>query len=79
MPARLVFLFFALIALVLPAAGCEIATLGGPRLVTMEVGPKLADCTGVGPRKCMMVRREGQQEWQLFYSGIEGFEYEEGF
>ena len=39
----------------------------------VAVGPKLEDCVGVGPMKCMVV------DGLLFYDGIDGFVYEEGY
>lgn len=37
------------------------------------------DCVGSSPRKCLRVKDAEDAEWSLFYSDIEGFEYEEGF
>lgn len=40
------------------------------------------ECTGVGPRTCLQVHRGETLEpasWELFYSSIEGFDYEPGF
>ena len=48
-------------------------------LVRYEVGSKLYDCVGVGPQKCLRVKRGGSDEWTFFYSQIEGFEYQEGY
>lgn len=45
----------------------------------LYVAPQLADCTGVGPQKCMMVREALEDEWTYFYDQIEGFSYEEGY
>ena len=39
----------------------------------VTVRPKLLDCVGVGPRKCLEVNA------QLFYEGIDGFKHEEGY
>ena len=36
-------------------------------------------CTGIGPQECLLVKRNVSDEWQFFYGGIEGFDYEEGF
>ncbi|MTG97784.1 MULTISPECIES: DUF4377 domain-containing protein [Myroides] len=47
--------------------------------VTYIIADKLADCTGVGPMKCMQIKESKDAEWQFMYQGIEGFEYEEGF
>ena len=50
-------------------------TTGGDDANVMEVtvGPKLLDCVGVGPRKCLEVNG------QLFYEGIDGFKHEEDY
>lgn len=42
------------------------------------IGPELVDCVGVGPQKCMQIKEDPEADWQLFYSNIEGFDYEEG-
>jgi heat shock protein HslJ len=49
------------------------------RIVTMIVGPVLVDCTGVAPQKCYQVKAKPEDEWRLFYSPIQGFEYEPGY
>ena len=46
---------------------------------TIYVGPNLVNCEVVGNRKCMQVKENKGDEWQLFYDHIEGFDYEEGF
>jgi len=43
------------------------------------VADHLADCTGVGPQKCMLIKEKIVDEWTTFYDQIEGFEYEEGY
>jgi hypothetical protein len=47
--------------------------------VTMHVKPKLVDCMGVAPQKCMVVKENGNKRWDVFYDSIAGFKYEEGF
>ena len=37
------------------------------------------DCMGVGPQKCMMVKKGGDDNWTLFYGRIEGFDYVPGY
>lgn len=40
------------------------------------------DCMGVGPMQCLLVQRReviDEEEWALFYDGIEGFEFEPGY
>lgn len=46
---------------------------------TLYIGPELADCVGVGPMKCMMVKENPDDEYQFFYSEIEGFTFEPGY
>jgi heat shock protein HslJ len=48
-------------------------------VVTMYVGPELADCVGVGPQECMLVKYSPEEEYQYFYNQIEGFTYEPGY
>lgn len=47
--------------------------------VVLYVAPYPRECTGVGVMQCMLVKERPQDEWRLFYGGIEGFEYEAGF
>ena len=37
------------------------------------------DCMGVGPQKCMMIKKGDDSNWLLFYGRIEGFDYEPGY
>ncbi|WP_392588886.1 DUF4377 domain-containing protein [Serratia ureilytica] len=76
-------LFVALAAL----AGCsqEGTSMNQPvnakegQTEVLLVNSALVDCVGVGPMKCMQVRRSAQQPWELFYTGIEGFTFEPGY
>ncbi len=49
-------------------------------VVMMFVGPTQADCVGVGPMKCLLVK-EGSAEgpYLMFYNDIKGFDFEEGY
>jgi len=47
--------------------------------IAVYVGPKLVDCVGVAPQKCLQVKSKPDAEYQLFYSPIEGFNYEPGY
>ncbi|QIQ21962.1 DUF4377 domain-containing protein [Zophobihabitans entericus] len=60
-----------------PVATPESQTQGTVKEI--EVGPKLVDCVGVAPMQCMLVRENGADEWQLYYSSIDGFDYEPGY
>ncbi|HQY91879.1 META domain-containing protein [Caldilinea sp.] len=46
---------------------------------TLFVGPEMVDCVGVGPQQCMLVKENPGDEYQFFYSRIDGFEYEPGY
>ncbi|MCK5923641.1 MAG: DUF4377 domain-containing protein, partial [Methylococcales bacterium] len=45
---------------------------------TLYVGPEQADCVGVGPQKCLLVKDNPEDEYTFFYSNIAGFEWEAG-
>ena len=69
---------FAAILVMLLAAGALALFMSYDDTETFLVGPTLVDCVGVAPQKCMMVRHDEASDWELFYSDIEGFDYEEG-
>ena len=46
---------------------------------TLFVSNHYADCVGSSPQRCLMVKENQGDEWQLFYDQIEGFNYEEGY
>lgn len=45
----------------------------------ITVASEQADCVGVGTMKCLLVKNNGDEEWEFFYNNIEGFSYEPGF
>ena len=50
-----------------------------PEEVRMFVGPEKVPCEGAGPMECLQVKYSPEDEWQLFYNTIEGFQWEPGF
>ena len=56
--------------------GCQDSVPEGRLL---DVAPYRTACIGVGPMECLQVRREGEDNYSLFYSKIEGFEFEPGY
>jgi len=46
---------------------------------TIVVYHKKHLCVGLGPQECLLIRKEENKDWSLFYDEIEGFEYTEGF
>jgi hypothetical protein len=65
-------------AFALSVASCSILGPDEDRMV-LYVGAQLVPCVGVGPQTCMLTREDPDDEWGLFYSGIEGFTHESGF
>lgn len=61
-----------------PANGGSVNDAGQGEVKTLFVHEARVDCEGEGPRKCLQVRESENDEWTLFYSNIEGFDYEEG-
>lgn len=53
-----------------------------PQDRTLDVDSQLADCVGVGPRKCLRVRdvgnAAGRASWELWYAQIDGFDWQPG-
>ena len=45
----------------------------------LVVASRQADCIGVAPQKCLLIKRQGSEGWEFWYSGITGFDYEEGY
>lgn len=46
---------------------------------TLIIASQAVDCTGVAPMKCLQVKEKETDNWENFYSNIEGFIYEPGF
>ena len=43
------------------------------------VAPALQNCETQGDKKCLMIKENKEDDWQLFDGEIEGFDYKEGF
>lgn len=48
-------------------------------IVRYVIASQTADCTGVAPQKCLLVKMGDTPDWEFFYNNIEGFDYEEGY
>lgn len=48
-------------------------------VLTLTIASEQADCTGVGPQKCFLIKKDGETSWSFWYSGIKDFNYEPGF
>ena len=70
-----------ILTVLLPAliASCGSGNEAKMDIVTYLVNSYRVPCTGVAPMECLQVRKEGSEQWQYFYSSIDGFEYEPGY
>ncbi|KIA99581.1 hypothetical protein OA93_05370 [Flavobacterium sp. KMS] len=50
----------------------------GQETLKMFVKENKVPCQGVGPMECLQVRYDNEKDYQLFYNGIEGFNFEKG-
>lgn len=55
------------------------ATDTNEQIKTLFVADHLADCTGVGEQKCMLIKESETEDWTYLYQQIEGFDYEPGY
>lgn len=56
----------------------NMATTGGKEtalVINEEKGP----CEGNPDAKCLLIKKDGAKEFEVFYQGIEGFNFEEGY
>jgi len=56
--------------------------MGDDGMIIVQIAPNLENCTGAGPRQCMLIRHlptTDNGRWDVFCGGIEGFTYEEGY
>jgi hypothetical protein len=60
-------------------ASCEGAKSEDVDTYTYWVNSSRVPCMGVAPMECLQIRKGDDPAWQLFYSDIEGFEYEPGY
>ncbi|MEW5929386.1 MAG: DUF4377 domain-containing protein [Gemmatimonadota bacterium] len=80
MTPRLRFLLTLLAVLLGGAtAACSGSPTAAPEEVTLLVAPFQRECQGMVAMQCMQVKERPQDDWQNFYDGIEGFQYELGF
>jgi len=53
-----------------------------PNGTNFRINNYTEDCVGEAPQKCLLVQQGsliGTNDWEYFYSEIEGFNYEEGY
>ena len=66
------FLFF--LALFLSSSSSQ-----SGEVLIMYVDSKTVECTGLVPQTCLLVKYNLDDEWEFFYSSINGFMYEPDF
>ncbi|QNK62566.1 META domain-containing protein [Pedobacter sp. PAMC26386] len=47
--------------------------------IRMVIKEERANCTGVGPQTCYLVKYSNSKDWEFFYGGIVGFNYKPGY
>ena len=47
--------------------------------ITLIVNDQKAPCEGNPDAKCLLIKKEGAKEFEIFYQDIEGFTFEEGY
>lgn len=65
-----------LVGLAWALGACSLGTSDDIRV--LYVAPETAECVGVAPQTCLLVREQPDAAWELFYEAIEGFDYELG-
>lgn len=55
------------------------AVMAKADVIRLTVKEDLATCTGVAPTTCMQVKYKNSKNWELFYGGIDGFDYKPGY
>lgn len=68
-------LVLSLVTMVMFLGACTHSGVTEKIIIASEQG----DCIGVAPMKCLLIKKEGQQDWEFLYNGIEGFDYEPGY
>lgn len=48
-------------------------------VIRLTIKEERATCTGVAPQTCFLVKEKNSKNWEYFYSGIEGFNYQAGY
>lgn len=67
------------VAVLVTAALAACSSSSDEMVLLLEVDARTETCVGVDERECLLVREQGEEEWELFYETIEGFTHEAGF
>lgn len=74
--------YLSVLVLVLFAYSCTSNKAKETNNFTYWVNSTKTTCSGVGEQQCLMVQKSetiNPENWQMFYSNIEGFEFEPGY
>ena len=74
-----VLLWLVIPFVILLFVGCDQLNQEEAELKTIFVGPDRVDCEGEGPQTCYLVKENATDSWGLYYSEIEGLDYEAGY
>ena len=61
------------------ASGQSDTTAADGEEKTLYVGPTQADCVGVAPQLCLLVKEYPDADYTYFYSNIDGFTFVPGY
>ena len=68
------------VVLLLLGAGCEDQrTPRDENVEILTIGPYIETCQGFIEQACFLEYNEENQQWELFYEEIQGFNFESGF
>ncbi|TXF90087.1 DUF4377 domain-containing protein [Neolewinella aurantiaca] len=76
------YLIIGFLATLFFACSPKATTSSALNTLTFWVDGMKVPCTGAGPQSCLRVKKGedfNSAEWELLYSGIEGFDYETGY
>lgn len=45
----------------------------------ITIASETRECAGVGRQQCLLVKTDGQNDWEYLYNSIEGFNYQPGY
>jgi len=68
-------LLFLILGILLSFTSCS----SNDGVFDYTIASRTSDCTGVGPQTCLFVKKGAAKDWELFYSSIDGFDYEPGY
>lgn len=68
-------MIISLVVIALLTGACK----SNQTIETLTIASERGDCVGVAPMKCLMVKKQGGDNWEFLYQEIEGLTYEPGY